>query len=107
MPVWAWVCLGIFLVLVVPASLAALVAGFRLWKRLASMQQTVGRPLEMLAVKVEELNAHSAATGGRAESVTVGLAELNRALEKMSVLSWALGDVRGALGLWRSLTRAK
>jgi hypothetical protein len=99
------VCLGVFAALVVPTGLFALVYGIRLWRRVHAMERTVGAPLEMLLVKLEELDARAQAQNRRTEELGRRLHDLNRSLEKVGVLSWALADARDALALWRTLTR--
>jgi hypothetical protein len=104
-PVWTWACLGLFCAVVVPTGLVALVRGVQLWRKVAALERTVGRPLEMLAVKVDELNAHTEATNARTAELNANLLQLDSSLRKIAVLQWALGDTRDALALWRILTR--
>jgi predicted RNase H-like nuclease (RuvC/YqgF family) len=91
MPWWTWAALALFVVVVaigVAVSIAAM-AGFR---RLAATGDQLTRSLEELAAKTEELDQRLAHAEQRAELVERKIAELNASLERLSVLTWAIGD---------------
>jgi hypothetical protein len=96
MPWWTWTALAIF-VLVVCAGVAVAFAAFLQMMRLTSAGKDVALSLEELAGKTEALEARLAHAEQRADLVERKMAKLNRSFERLSVLTWAVGDVRRVL----------
>lgn len=94
-----------FVVLVASATVFIVVRGVELWRRIAHLEESVGMPLEELMIHLDNLNARAEAASSRAVDAERRVAELREALDKIGVLSWALGDARDALGVWRAITR--
>jgi SMC interacting uncharacterized protein involved in chromosome segregation len=92
MPWWTWAALGLFIVVVAIGAAVAVVA-LLTFKRLAATGEELTRSLEELAAKTEELDRRVAHAEERAELVERKIAKLNASLERLSVLTWAIGDV--------------
>jgi SMC interacting uncharacterized protein involved in chromosome segregation len=92
MPWWTWAALGLFIVVVAVGAFVA-VAAMLTFRRLAATGGELTRALENLATKTEELDRRVAHAEERAELVERKIANLNASLERLSVLTWAIGDV--------------
>jgi SMC interacting uncharacterized protein involved in chromosome segregation len=92
MPWWTWAALGLFIVVVAVGAFVA-VAAMLTFRRLAATGEELTRALENLATKTEELDRRVAHAEERAELVERKIANLNASLERLSVLTWAIGDV--------------
>jgi hypothetical protein len=96
MPWWSWTALAIF-VLVVCVGVAIAFAAFPQMRRLGTARKDVARSLEDLSVKTAALEARLEHAEKRAELVERKMAQLHASFERLSVLTWALGDVRRVL----------
>jgi hypothetical protein len=92
MPWWTWAALGFFAVVVLVGAVVVLLA-FLAMRRLERTGSEVESALEELTRKSEELEVRLEHANERAELVERKLAQLDRSLERLSVLTWALGDV--------------
>jgi hypothetical protein len=93
MPWWTLAALALF-VLVVCAGAAVAIAAFFQMRRLTTAGTDVARGLEEVAAKTEVLQARLEHAEQRAELVERKMAKLNGSFERLSTLTWALGDVR-------------
>ena len=96
MPWWTWTALAIF-ALVVLLGAAVTIVAFLQMRRLTAAGKDVARSLEELAGKTETLEARLEHAEQRAELVERKMAQLQTSFERLSVLTWALGDVRRVL----------
>ena len=101
MPWWTWAALGLFVVVVAIGAVVALVA-LLTFRRLAATGEELTRSLEELAAKTEELDRRVAHAERRAELVERKIAKLNASLDRLSVLTWAIGDVAKTVAQVRS-----
>jgi hypothetical protein len=101
MPWWTWAALVFFGVAVLAAAVLVVLALLGM-RRLAKTGAQVEAGLEDLARKSEELEARLAHADERAQLVERKLAHLDGSLERLSVLTWALGDVSRAVSDLRS-----
>jgi hypothetical protein len=107
MPWWTWTALAIF-VLVVCVGVAVTFAAFLQMRRLTTAGKDVARSLEELTGKTEALEARLEHAEQRAELVERKMAQLQVSFERLSVLTWALGDVRRTVsGITDALTLRK
>jgi hypothetical protein len=91
-PWWTWIALVFFAVVVlvgVGVTIVALVA----FRRLGSTSEEVARSIEELATRAEALEWRIEHAGERAALVERKIAKLNASIERLSVLTWAIGDV--------------
>jgi hypothetical protein len=93
-PVYAWISLAVFVCLLVPASVVALVASIRLFRSLRTAAPGLEFGFQRLANGTEVLNA-------RTERVAAGLARaeasakaLSASRAQLATLLWALEDAR-------------
>jgi hypothetical protein len=101
MPWWTWAALVFFGAAVLAAAVLVVLALLGM-RRLAKTGAQVEAGLEDLARKSEELEARLAHADERAQLVERKLAHLDGSLERLSVLTWALGDVSRAVSDLRS-----
>jgi ABC-type antimicrobial peptide transport system permease subunit len=107
MPWWTWTALAIF-VLVVGVGAVVSILAFLQMRRLTTAGTDVARALEEVASKTEALEARLEHAEKRADLVELKMAKLNRSFERLSVLTWALGDVRRVLsGITDAVTLRK
>jgi hypothetical protein len=102
-PVYAWVCLGVFVILVVSASAVMLVATIRLFRGLRAAGPDLEFGLQGLANRTAALTARTervAESFARAEASARALADSRAQLQ---TLLWALQDVRRLAGLALSI----
>jgi hypothetical protein len=92
MPWWTWAALGLFVVVVTLGAAVVLVA-LTTFRRLAATGEDLIRSLEEVAAKTEELDRRLEHAERRAELVDRNITKLNASLERLSVLTWAAGDV--------------
>jgi uncharacterized protein YoxC len=92
MPWWTWAALALFVV-VVAIGAAVSLAAMATFRRLAATGEQLTRALADLTAKTEELDQRLAHAEQRGELVERKIAELNASLERLSVLTWAVGDV--------------
>jgi hypothetical protein len=93
MPWWTWAALTLF-VLVACAGTVVTIAAFFQMRRLTTAGTDVARALEEVAAKTEVLQTRLEHAEQRAGLVERKMAQLDRSFERLSVLTWALGDVR-------------
>ena len=92
MPWWTWTALAFFALVVLAASVVALLA-LRSLSALQSVGERLAASLEDLNAKTLELERKSERAGRRVEEVQPHLDHLGRTMARFSVLTWALGDV--------------
>jgi uncharacterized protein YlxW (UPF0749 family) len=92
-PWWTWTALVVFSV-VVAAGAAVTTAALIQLRRLASTGEELARSLDELNAKAEALQTRLEQAEERSEAVERKLARLDESYERLSVLLWALGDVR-------------
>ena len=107
MPWWTIVCCAVFGVLVLSASIVALVATMRMLRSLRRFGKTLQEVSAELPPRVEALSARSETAAAKAELLNEALARLQASRERAGVLLWALEDVRRLLGAYRWLTSPK
>ena len=93
MPWWTWIALGVFALAVVALAIFGVYAAGRI-KRLKAQGEALTAALDDVARRAEELERRAAHASERAAEVERARAELDGSLERLSVLSWALGDAR-------------
>jgi Flp pilus assembly protein TadG len=107
MPWWTWTALAIF-VLVVCVGIAVSFAAFLQMRRLSTAGKDVARALEEVATKTDALEARLEHAEQRAALVERKMAQLQASFERLSVLNWALGDVRRTVsGITDAITLRK
>jgi hypothetical protein len=92
-PWWTWIALGVLACVLVTAAVYAVYA-VRVLKRLQATGEALASRAEEVARANEELETRLAHAGERADVVQQHLGRLEGSLERLSVLSWALGDAR-------------
>jgi predicted RNase H-like nuclease (RuvC/YqgF family) len=101
MPWWTWAALGFFGVVVVTGAVVAFV-GFLGMRRLEKTGAELEAALDDLSRKGEKLEARLQHAEERADLVERKLTHLDASLERLSVLTWALGDVAKKISHVRS-----
>jgi len=101
MPWWTWLALGFFALVVLGASVVALLA-LRSLSALQSVGERLSASLEDLNAKTLELERKSERASLRVEEVQPHVDHLRRTMERLSVLTWALGDVLKTVGEMRN-----
>jgi hypothetical protein len=101
MPWWTWAALAFFALVGLAGAVTVLVA-FLGMRRLERTGAEVETALEELGRKSEELEARVEHANERAELVETKLAQLDASMERLSVLTWALGDVSKTISHIRS-----
>jgi prefoldin subunit 5 len=92
MPWWTWIAL-VFFVAVVAASGVVSFISLRRMRDLEATGNEVARALDEVTSKAEALEARLEHAAERAELLERKMAHLQRSLDRLSVLTWALGDV--------------
>jgi uncharacterized protein YlxW (UPF0749 family) len=92
-PWWTWTALVVFSVVVAAGAAVTTAALFQL-RRLANTSEDLADALEELNAKAEALQTRLEQAEERSEDVDRKLAMLDASFERLSVLLWALGDVR-------------
>ena len=100
-PWWTWVSLAFFAVIVLAASVVALVA-LRSLSRLQTVGERLQAAFEDLSTKSEELERRAARASSRVESVEPHFEHLRTSLDRFSVLTWAIGDMAKTVSRLRS-----
>jgi hypothetical protein len=100
-PWWTWIALGFFVVVVLAGSVITFI-GLGRMRSLQAAGVEVALVLDDLTRKTEGLEARLAHANENAELVERRMAHLQESLERLSVLSWALGDVTKAVSQLRS-----
>ena len=107
MPWWTWTALVLFVLIVCVGAAMTILAFFQM-RRLATAGTGVARALEEVATKTEALQARLEHAERRADLVERKMVKLNRSFERLSVLTWALGDVsRTVSGITDAVTLRK
>jgi uncharacterized protein YoxC len=92
MPWWTWAAL-VFFVLVVATGAAVTVLSLIRMRCLSATGDRVAVALDDLTRRTEELERRLEHAQEQAELVERKVAKLNASMERLSVLTWALGDV--------------
>jgi hypothetical protein len=103
MPVYAWVCLGVFGGLVLPTSLAALVATIQLFRGLKGAVPDLEEGFDRLADASEALAVRTERAAAAMARVEAAARALNASRGELQVLLWALEDVRRVLRVVRAV----
>ena len=93
MPWWTWTALAIFVLIVCVGAAVAFLAVVQM-RRLTTAGTDVARALEEVATKTEALQSRVEHAERRADLVERKMAKLHRSFERLSVLTWAMGDIR-------------
>src|SRR5215203_5167783 len=101
MPWWTWAAL-VFFVLAAVASAAVTVLSLMRMRRLSATGDRVAVALDDLTRKTEDLERRLEHAQEQAELVERKVAKLNASMERLSVLTWALGDVAKTVSQFRS-----
>ena len=101
MPWWTWTAL-VFFALVVAAGAAVTVVSLLRMRRLSATGDQVALALEDLTRKTEDLERRLEHAQEQADLVEQKVAKLNASMERLSVLTWALGDVAKTVSQVRS-----
>jgi hypothetical protein len=100
MPWWTWIALGLFALTVVAAANFAAFAIGRI-KQLTATGEAIAVQLEDLSRRGEELDLRLEHANKRAEDVQRHLERVDGSLERLGVLTWALGDARTGIARLR------
>jgi hypothetical protein len=100
-PWWTWIALGFFAVVVL-AGAAVTFVSLRRMRSLQAAGVEVALALEQLTRKTQGLEERLEHASESAELVERRMAHLQESLERLSVLTWALGDVAKAVSQVRS-----
>jgi hypothetical protein len=92
MPWWTWLALGFF-VLVVAAGGAIVLVTLLQMRRVRTTGVELAGALDELTRRTEDLERRLEQANERAELVERRMARLQGSMERLSVLTWALGDV--------------
>jgi uncharacterized protein HemX len=99
-PWWVWIAVAAFAVVLAAGAVFAVATFVRL-KRLRATGEAIAAQAEAVARQSEELDRRLLHASERAEEIEQHLERLRAAGERLSVLSWALGDAR------KSVTRLR
>jgi chromosome segregation ATPase len=100
MPWWTWIALGVLALSLMAAAIFAAAALGRV-KRLNATGTAITARLDELSGRAEELERRLEHANERIEAVQPHVELLEDSLERLGVLSWALGDAR------KSVTRLR
>jgi hypothetical protein len=92
-PWWTWTALAIFVLIVCVGAAVAILAVVQM-RRLTTAGTDVARALEEVATKTEALQSRLEHAERRADLLEQEMAKLHRSFERLSILTWAMGDVR-------------
>ncbi|HEY3070548.1 MAG TPA: hypothetical protein VGJ34_09555 [Gaiellaceae bacterium] len=106
MPWWTWIALTFFVVIVLAGGAVTFVS-LRRMRSLQTAGVEVALALDELTRKTEALEGRLEQAGENAEIVERRMAHLQESLERLSVLTWALGDVAKAVSQLRSAATLK
>jgi uncharacterized protein YoxC len=101
MPWWTWTAL-VFFTLVVAGGAAVTVVSLLRLRRLSATEERVASALDDLTHKTEDLGRRLEHAQEQAELVERKVAKLDASMERLSVLTWALGDVAKTVSHMRS-----
>jgi hypothetical protein len=105
-PWWTWIALTFFVVIVLAGGAVTFVS-LRRMRSLQTAGVEVALALDELTRKTEALEGRLEQAGENAEIVERRMAHLQESLERLSVLTWALGDVAKAVSQLRSAATLK
>jgi hypothetical protein len=91
-PWWTAAALALFAGVLLVTAIVVAVLVTRTLREVAQTRVAVSRALEDLASAVDRLEQRLARVSERSAEVERHVEALNRSLEKLSVLKWALGD---------------
>jgi hypothetical protein len=92
MPWWTSIAL-VFFALVLLVGVGVSIAALAAFRRLGSTGEEVARSLEQLAARAEALERRIEHAEERTALVERKIAKLKASIERLSVLTWAIGDV--------------
>ena len=107
MPWFVWVCIGVFVVLLVPTVAAATAAAFRLFRAAGSLGREMEPRTTRLQAQSDRLKQLSEHASERGELTRARFAALQVSMGRIDVLLWALDDVRAVNAAVRSLVPRK
>ncbi len=94
MPLFVWICLGVFLVVLIPTVALAVVAGLRTLRAAGSLNRELEPRVARLQAQSEDLNRRSAQATYATDLAKARIASLQASLKRVDVFLWALEDVR-------------
>ena len=100
-PWWTWTALALFVLVVAAATVVAFLSLLRM-RRARRTGRELAALLDDLTRKTEELERRLEHAGERAELVERKVEGVQASLERLSVLTWALGDVSKTISQVRS-----
>jgi hypothetical protein len=106
MPWWTIVCCAVFGLLVLTASVYAVVATIRMLRTLDRFTRTLEAASLELTPRLDALSAQSETTAAGQQVLRESLAQLAASRARLGVLLWAIEDVRRLIAAYRWLTPA-
>jgi bifunctional ADP-heptose synthase (sugar kinase/adenylyltransferase) len=100
-PWWTWIAILFFVAVVVTGAVVSLLS-LRRMRRLQAAGDHVIAALDEVTRKTEELERRTEHANERAELVERKVAHLQASLERLSVLTWALGDAGKTISRMRN-----
>jgi predicted RNase H-like nuclease (RuvC/YqgF family) len=99
-PWWTWIALGVFALSLMAVAIFAASALARL-KRLSTTGEAITGRLDELSRRAEELERRLEHANKRVDGAQRHVEHLEGSLERLGVLSWALGDARKSVARLR------
>jgi hypothetical protein len=106
MPWWTIVCCALSGLLVLLASVYAVVATIRMLRTLDRFTRTLEAVSLELTPRLDALAAQSETTAAGQQALRESLAQLAESRARLGVLLWAIEDVRRLIAAYRWLTPA-
>jgi uncharacterized protein YoxC len=100
-PWWTWIALAFFVLIVAAGGVIVLLTLLQM-RRVRTTGVELGGALDELTRRTEELERRLERANERAELVERRMARLQGSMERLSVLTWALGDVGRTISQVRS-----
>ena len=94
-----WLSLAIFLLLIAASATYAVLKGLELWRAFKQLGSRTSDELDRIARATSEIELHLAAAATSGTALDLSLRRLGRSRARLTVLTSALEDVRGAV--WR------
>ena len=103
MPWFVWICLGVFLVVLIPTVAIAVLAGLKTLRAAGSLNRELEPRVARLQAQSEDLNRKSAQATYATDLAKARIAALQASLKRIDVLLWALEDARALQRAVRAL----
>ena len=107
MPWWVWLCLALFGVILLPATVIAVRAIIGLNRVSNSLNGELEPRLARLQAQTEAMNELSARATASTERTKERIAALQISLSRIQTLAWALKDLQAFVGGVRGLVPRK